>query len=82
MDEDFKFKDLTKRQLLKLCLSYSLKIEGSVPNHSNTYEELLELVENNLKVLKDGAIVKNDGSKSHNEVKVSGGSANVRITII
>ena len=82
MEEDFKFSDLTKRQLLKLCLSYNLKIEGSVPNDSNTIEELLELVETHLKVLDDGAIVRKDKGKSHNEVKISGGNANVRITII
>jgi len=82
MDQDFKFSMLTKRQLLKLCLSYNLKIQGSTPNDINTKEELLELVEDNLKVLDDGGIVKKDESRSFNEVKISGGSANVRITII
>lgn len=82
MDQDFKFSMLTKRQLLKLASSYNLKIQGAMPNNTTTIEELLELVEKNLKVLEDGAIVKKDESKSFNEVKVSGSGVGVRITII
>lgn len=78
---DFKFNMLSKRQLIKLAIAYGIKIQGALPNDYNSNEELLELIENNLKILDDGSIVKKDEKPSEKEVKLSGGSK-VRMIII
>lgn len=78
---DFKFNLLTKRQLLKLASAYSIKIQGAMPNDHTSFEELLEVIENNLKILDDGSIVKKDEKPNEKEVRLSGGSK-IRMIII
>jgi hypothetical protein len=81
METEFNFDELTFRQLIKIASAYNLKINGAQPNTSVPVEELRELVKSNLKILKDGSIVKNDETKSYNEVSLTGG-AKVRMIII
>jgi hypothetical protein len=78
---DFKFKDLSKKQLLKLASEYNVKVNGSLPNNTTSEEELIELIENQLQVLEDGSIVRKDNKPSHKEVKLQGG-AKIRLIII
>jgi len=80
-DLGFEFSMLSKKQLLKLCIHYSLKMHGSIPNNYNTEEELLKLVEDNLKVNDDGSIARKDNAESEKEVKLMGGSK-IRMIII
>jgi hypothetical protein len=79
--EDFKFSMLSKRQLLKLCSAYDVKIQGALPNDKDSLEDILELVENTLQILDDGSIVRRDEKITPKEVKLSGGSK-VRMIII
>ena len=78
---EFNFDMLSKKQLLKLCSAYNVKIQGTMPNDSMSYEELLELVKEHLVVLDDGSIVRKDDKKNHHEVKLQGGSK-IRMIII
>jgi len=81
---EFNFDMLSKRQLLKLCNYYSLKINGALPNNFTSDEELLNLVKDNLIIEEDGMIVKKDeenNKKQPNEIKLYGGSK-IRMIII
>jgi hypothetical protein len=82
MDKDFSFDMLSRKQLLKLCSYYSLKIQGAMPNNHTSDGELHELVNNNLTVLEDGTIEKkDDDAPVEKEIKVIGG-ARIRMIII
>jgi len=78
---EFKFDMLSKKQLLKLCSYYSLKIQGAMPNYFTSDEDLLKLVNDNLKVLDDGSIAKKDDKETDVEIKLLGGSK-IRMIII
>ena len=81
---EFNFDMLSKRQLLKLCNYYSLKINGALPNNFTSDEELLTLVKDNLEVKEDGMIIKkgdDDNAIQPNEIKLYGGSK-IRMIII
>jgi len=81
MNDDFDFNMLSRKQLLKLCSYYNLKIQGSMPNYSTSDDDLQELVRDNLKVLEDGTIAKKDNKAIDSEVKLLGGSK-IRMIII
>ena len=72
---DFNFDMLSKRQLLKLAGAYNVKLNGSMPNTKDPIEDIIEKIKEELKVLEDGAIVRKDEKKSHNEIKLIGGNA-------
>ena len=80
---EFNFDMLSRKQLMKLCSFYSLKIQGAMPNKYTTDEELLKLVKDSLKVLDDGSIAKKDDKTDDAEVQVKllGGSR-IRMIII
>ena len=78
---EFNFEMLSQRQLLKLCASYNVFIQGAMPNHRTSKEQLLELVNKELEILPDGTIQRKDNGKSHNMASLSGGSA-LRVIII
>ena len=85
MDKDleFKFEMLSRKQLQKLANYYSLTIYGSLPNKFTSDEELLKLINDNLKVLDDGTIAKKneDNKEDKVEIKLLGGSR-IRMIII
>ena len=80
---EFNFDMLSRKQLLKLCSFYSLKIQGAMPNQYTSLEDLLKLVKDNLKVTDDGTIAKTDEKTDTKEfeVKLLGGSR-IRMIII
>lgn len=79
--DDFNFNMLSRKQLLKLCSYYSLKIQGAMPNQYTTDEELYQLVSDNLVVLDDGTIARKDDKTITSEIKLLGGSK-IRMIII
>jgi hypothetical protein len=84
MDNDeleFKFSMLSKKQLIKLCGAYNVKINGSIPNNNDSLEDILYAVELQLKVLDDGSIMRKDDKNIHNDAKFHGGNK-VRLIII
>jgi hypothetical protein len=83
MDKDFSFDMLSRKQLLKLCSYYSLKLQGAMPNSYTSDEDLHKLVNNNLKVLEDGTIEKKEDNDIpvEKEIKLLGG-AKIRMIII
>jgi ACT domain-containing protein len=72
---DFNFDMLTMRQLIKLAGAYNVKLNGSIPNIHDSMEDIVTKIKEELKVLEDGAIVRKDEKKSHNEIKLLGGNS-------
>jgi hypothetical protein len=81
MELDLKFNELSRKQLMKLCSYYSLKIQGSMPNQFTSDEDLLNLVSDNLNISEDGTILKK-GEKIDAEIRISKGQNRLRMIII
>ena len=45
---EFNFEMLTMRQLLKLCSTYNIYIQGAMPNYKTPYKDILDVVNKEL----------------------------------
>jgi len=81
MDE-FDFRLLSRKQLLKLCSYFSLKLQGAMPNKFTSDDELLGLVCLNLRILNDGTVEPNNNiQNSEYEIRILKGDI-IRMIII
>ena len=83
MDHGFDFGLLSRKQLLKLCSYFSLKIQGAMPNIHTTDDELLALVCLNLRILNDGTVEPYENVPNiEPEIRILLGIKKIRMIII
>ena len=78
---EFNFEMLTMRQLLKLCSTYNIYIQGAMPNYKTPYQDILDVVNKELNLESNGLIQRKNDKPSDKEARIIKNNA-IRVVIV